>query len=60
MRLLCMHELYGYLDDNIIRKLRKDYNIQVDGLNTFGFSNPMRPLLIISDQLHSTDPRFIR
>lgn len=60
MRILCMREMYGYLDDNIIRKLRKDYNIQVDGLNTFGFRNPMRPLLIISDQLHSTDPRFIR
>ena len=60
MRELYMHELYGYLDDNIIRKLGKDYNIQIDGLNIFGFTIPMRPLKELADQLHSTDPRFIR
>ena len=60
MRAIQIHEIYGHMDTNIIRKLRKDYKIQIDGLNTFGFSNPMKPLLIISDQLHSTDPRFTR
>ena len=57
MRELYMHELYGYLDNNIIDKLRLTYVNQIDRLNLFGFTNPTRPLKVLVDQLHFSNPR---
>jgi hypothetical protein len=57
MRELYMHELYGYIDDNIIRKLRLAYENQIDMLNLFAFTPPMILLHELVDQLQFSNPR---